>query len=106
MPLDLPALEQFLRTTFVLGIFAVGGTIFLYICLWGFYSLMAHLVGALGALREWLPKWFASQTALNRAYQISVESNTEALKEMKQAVTETNVVVAKLLAIATKNDYP
>lgn len=102
MPIDLTALEQFLRTTFVLGVFAVGGTVFLYICLWAFYKLAQHGVGALGALREWIPKWFASQVEVNQAVKASVESHTEVIKDLRETCAETNFGVARILAIVEK----
>lgn len=100
---NLETIKELIDYIVLQGLAIVAGSVFVMICLWAFYQLMAGFIGILAALREWVPKWLASQTELNEAYKTSVITSTESLRDIKAAVLTTQLGVVRLLEIANKD---
>ena len=100
---DLILLKELIDYVAMKGLTIVAGTLFVVICLWAFWHFVSNLIGMMAAIREWIPKWFCSQTALNDAVRVNVEAGTETMREIREAVNETKVGVIRLLQIAGKD---
>jgi hypothetical protein len=81
----------------VRGLPIVAGSLFVLICLWTLWEASRHLLAALAALREWIPRWFSSQIELNEAYKTSFHENTEALRDLK-------ILAGRILEIVGSRD--
>ena len=85
---NISELIQFLDYMALKGLPIVAGSLFILMCLWGLFQLISHILGIVAVGREWLPKWFESQVALNEVYRIGIASNSAVLGEIKKDTSQ------------------
>jgi len=79
--------DHWMQTTVVYGLAFVFLAVICLIFLRFLWRLADNLIAVIGAIRQWLPTWFAAQIESHKAVVASATGLTESMKDVREAAT-------------------